>query len=202
MPSKTKTKANTKSKPNTIRTINRTNQSQVEVQYVEENLDKQPSKRRTQKQLVELSLSPHLKTSSTINISIDTDESNQDESTDDEQEERNLNTLKSEVWQYATRLNNGKAKCNKCDREISCKDHSTTGIRRHLYHCMKIPSFTRHINASSTSSIGRDMTQRLNELVYKCIIEDGRTFGDFRKPGISHLLEQIVPGNYYYRINS
>ena len=38
------------------------------------------------------------------------------------------------------------------------------------------------------------MKQRLNALVYKCIIEDGRTFDDLRKPGISHLLEEIVSG--------
>ena len=38
------------------------------------------------------------------------------------------------------------------------------------------------------------MKQRLLVLVYKYIIEDGRTFDDLRKPSISHLLEEIVPG--------
>ena len=92
------------------------------------------------------------------------------------------------------KLHNSKAKCNKCDREISCKNHSTTGLCRHLYCCLKLPSFARHRNATRTNSIGRGMKQRLLALAYKCIIENVRTFGDFRKPGISHLLKEIVPG--------
>ncbi len=43
--------------------------------------------------------------------------------------------MKSELWDYATKLHNDKAKCHKCNREISYKDDSTTGLRRHLQRC-------------------------------------------------------------------
>ncbi|CAF4657409.1 unnamed protein product, partial [Rotaria socialis] len=160
--------------------------------HVEDNLDEQTTERTTQQQSVQSSSSSRPKTTSAITT--DTDESeNQDELTDDKQDDSDGDTLKSEVWNYATKLNNGKAKCNNCNREISCEDHSTTDLRRHLFRCIKIPSFMSHRNDSSISSIGHDLKRRLNELVYKCIIEDGRTFGDLRKPGIIRLLEDIVP---------
>ena len=127
----------TKSKPNTKRTSNRVSQSRVEFQHVEDNMDEQTDKHTTQQQSFQSSSSSYPKTASTINITTDTDES-----VDDEQEGNDFNTLKSEMWHYATKLHNGKAKCNKCDHEISCQDHSTIGLCRHLYHCIKIPSFT------------------------------------------------------------
>ncbi|CAF4343832.1 unnamed protein product, partial [Adineta steineri] len=36
--------------------------------------------------------------------------------------------------------------------------------------------------------------KKLNELVYQCVIQDGRNFGDLRKPGMIRLLNEIVPG--------
>ncbi|CAF3328630.1 unnamed protein product [Rotaria socialis] len=183
----------TKSKPNSKRISKKTSQIEVELQHVEDNFDEQTTKRTTQQQSVQSSSSSRPKTTSAITT--DTDESeNQDELTGDKQDDSDGDTLKSEVWNYATKLNNGKAKCNNCNREISCKDHSTTGLRRHLFRCIKIPSFMSHRNGSTTSSIGHDLKRRLNELVYKCIIEDGRTFGDLRNPGIIRLLEDIIPG--------
>ena len=114
----------------------------MEFQYAKDNLDEQTGKCTTQQQSFRSSLSPHPNIASTINITTDTDESvDQDESNDDEKEDSDFNTLKSEVWRYATKLHNGKVKCNKCDREISCKDYSTTGLRRHLCCCLKLPSF-------------------------------------------------------------
>ena len=36
--------------------------------------------------------------------------------------------------------------------------------------------------------------RKFHELVYKCIVQDGRTFGDLRKPGMRRLLDEILPG--------
>ena len=90
-------------------------------------------------------------------------------------------------------LPNGKAQCHNCHRQISCKDHNTSGVRRHLYRCMRISKFASISNYFKTS-VSNDMKEQLNELVYKCIIEDGRSFGDLRKPGMARLFEKILPG--------
>ena len=100
----------------------------------------------------------------------------------------------SEVWKYATKLSNGRAQCHNCDKQISCKDHNTSGIRRHLYRCMRISKFAPVNSVTFEKSIGNDMRQKLSELVYKCIIEDGRCFGVLRKPGITRLFKGILPG--------
>jgi hypothetical protein len=52
-------------------------------------------------------------------------------------------------------------------------------------------SRTRNI---SNKFVSEDMKKKLNELVYECIVEDGRTFGDLRKPGMTRFLEKILPG--------
>ena len=34
----------------------------------------------------------------------------------------------------------------------------------------------------------------MNYMVYEFIVQDGRSFGDFRKPESTHLLDEILPG--------
>ncbi|CAF1498779.1 unnamed protein product [Adineta ricciae] len=67
--------------------------------------------------------------------------SNQDESADSMEESTDVDSRKSEVWRYAEKLPGGKAKCNSCELIISCKDHNTTGIRRHLSRCLNLSQF-------------------------------------------------------------
>ncbi|CAF5138057.1 unnamed protein product [Rotaria sp. Silwood1] len=106
----------------------------------------------------------------------------------------NVLPTKSEVWNYATKLPNGKAKCKSCNREIACKDHSTTGLRRHLDRCMKTSKFLSNNSTIFNKPINIQMKKKLHELVYQCIIQDGRSFDDLRKPGMSRLLQEIIPG--------
>ncbi|CAF3680339.1 unnamed protein product [Rotaria sordida] len=131
------------------------------------------------------------KTSNTTNTEETFD---QQQVTDTMQIDDNMLPTKSEVWNYATKLPNGKAKCKSCNREIACKDHSTTGLRRHLDRCMKTSKFLSNNSTIFKKSINIQMKKRLDELAYQTIIEDGRTFDDLRKPGISRLLQEIVPG--------
>ena len=101
---------------------------------------------------------------------------------------------KSDVWKYAKKLTNDKAKCNNCNKEISCKDHSTSGLRRHLNSCIHGVKFISSTKNTTKITISNDMKKKLHELVYQCIIRDGRSFGDLRKPGMARLLEEIAPG--------
>jgi hypothetical protein len=104
---------------------------------------------------------------------------------------------KSLVWNYAARSESGKAKCLKCNKEISYKDYSTTSLRRHLHTCQNLPIFASKRNTNGVqASIDTASKQKLNELVYKCIIRDGRSFGDLRKPGMARLLQEAIPGTY------
>ena len=127
-----------------------------------------------------------------INQSID-----QSQLTDLSQEENDTEYPTSGVWKYATKLSNGKAKCLKCHREISCKDHSTTTLRRHLHRCQNISKFASSSGGhSSKTSISADVKKKFHDLVYKCIIQDSRSFGDLRKPGMARLLGEMLPGKY------
>ena len=71
---------------------------------------------------------------------------------------------------YATKMDNEKVKCHKCPREIGCKGYSIIGLRRHLYSYLSVT-----------------VVRKFNSLLYDCIIKDGRSSGDFRKPGYARL---------------
>ena len=36
------------------------------------------------------------------------------------------------MWMYSSKLTNDKSKCKTCDKEASCKNGSTIGMREHL----------------------------------------------------------------------
>jgi hypothetical protein len=65
------------------------------------------------------------------------------------------------------------------------KDYSTNSLRRHSACCQKLSIFTSNKKSrTSSSTISAEMKQKLGNLVYNCLIQDGRSFGDFQKPGI------------------
>ncbi|CAF3965061.1 unnamed protein product, partial [Rotaria sp. Silwood1] len=129
----------------------------------------------------------------TLNTTNTEETFDQQQVTDTTRIDNNVLPIKSEVWNYATKLPNGKAKCKSCNREIACKDHSTTGLRRHLDRCMKTSKFLSNNSTIFNKSINIQMKKKLHELVYQCIIQDGRSFDDLRKPGMSRLLQEIIP---------
>lgn len=129
-------------------------------------------------------------------ITIDAEESNENLGSSDRLTEENGSTSsRSLVWNFAKKLPNGKAKCLKCNKEISMKDYSTSCLRRHLASCQKLSIFKSKKNSrTSSSAISSETKQRLDNLVYNCLIQDGRSFGDFQKPGIVRFLREAVPG--------
>ena len=142
-------------------------------------------------------------TQSTIELRVPTNRNDNattmDTSRPNDQAASDAEVSKSAVWDYAVKLSNGQAKCLRCNRQVSCKGHSTTGLRRHLHRCLNSSLFaptTGGTNArgSKRSSMTDDAKRKLHELIYKCIVQDGRTFGDMRKPGMRRLLEELLPG--------
>jgi hypothetical protein len=118
-----------------------------------------------------------------------------DESNDSSEHDSESTSSKSLVWNYAAKSENGKAKCLKCNKEVSYKDHSTTSLRRHLHRCQNLAIFASKKNIlSSQVPASNEMKQKINDLVYKCIVQDGRSFGDLRKQGMARLLQEILPG--------
>jgi hypothetical protein len=122
-----------------------------------------------------------------------------DTSRPNDQDPSDAEVPKSAVWDYAVKLPDGQAKCLRCNRQVSCKGHSTTGLRRHLHRCLNSSLFApttggTNSRGSKRLSMTDDAKRKFHELIYKCIVQDGRTFGDMRKPGMRRLLEGILPG--------
>ena len=196
MRSKTTSAVNSKSKRKT------TKGSKIQIQDLDEILNEEiVTTTRRQRQPIRSPSSSHSKNKTTTTTNTN-ETASQAQPIDQTQPETVASPMKSVVWRYATKLQNGKAKCHNCNREIACKDHSTTGLHRHLHRCINISKFTSSSGNSFKSSVRNDVKKKLNELVFKCIIEDGRSFGDLRKPGITRLLDQILPGECkYYQID-
>ena len=97
------------------------------------------------------------------------------------------------VWLYASKLPNGKAQCNKCKRILSCKDHSTSSVRKHLVMCANLQQFAS-VQRKRSSLITPEKLKHYRQLAIKCIIMDGRGFSDLQKPGMANFLQEILPG--------
>ncbi|CAF0834218.1 unnamed protein product [Adineta steineri] len=189
MPSTTISKSNAKTK----RKI--PTKSKYQAQHLDDMLNEEVVTRTTQTRSQSI---PSSSTSNSTNTTTATTNINEiqveDLSTDNIPEPDEHITMKSEVWDYATKMPNGKAKCNKCKKDYSCKDHNTSSLRRHLNRCLNTSKFSSNENKTSTKKIDNERKKKLNELVYQCVIQDGRNFGDLRKPGMIRLLNEIVPG--------
>ena len=79
------------------------------------------------------------------------------------------------------------------------RDHlsGTTGLGRHLYSCLGLQQFKTGNGRSGIrkrTKLSATVVRKFNSLVYDCIIKDGRSFGDLRKPGLARLLSEMLPG--------
>ena len=99
------------------------------------------------------------------------------------------------IWTFATKLPNECCQFNACDKVLSRKNYSTSGIRKHLSQCIKIKEFlpSKVHKLKNAHALDTDKIEELNELVYECIIRDVPAFNDLRKPGIRKLLKHILP---------
>ncbi|CAF1384341.1 unnamed protein product [Didymodactylos carnosus] len=105
------------------------------------------------------------------------------------------------VWYHVDKIPNNahKAKCKLCSREYSRKGGNTTGIRKHLFYKHGIQEFMPKTSDPNTKLKSGDKyspsgKRRLNEIAIKCVVKDGRSFGDLSKPGLCELFDAIAPG--------
>jgi len=89
-----------------------------------------------------------------------------------------------------------KAKCNICGVILSRKNGATTGLRKHLHQVHKIEPFgvTSTKSRSKSYQLSIEEKKRLDSLIIKCIIEDGRSFSDMRQSGIVKVFNHLVQG--------
>ncbi|CAF0858649.1 unnamed protein product [Adineta steineri] len=121
-----------------------------------------------------------------IHHSIDTNSMDTDQTND--------NNVTS-VWNYMEKQKNEKAKC-KCGVILSRKNGATTGLRKHLYQVHKLQEFgvTSTKIRSKSCQISPEQKKKIDSLIIKCIIEDGRSFSDMGQSGILKVFDHLVEG--------
>ncbi|CAF1296806.1 unnamed protein product [Didymodactylos carnosus] len=107
--------------------------------------------------------------------------------------------ISSKVWNYFTRSDNVKvlqAECNLCHVRIKTKNWNTSTLLRHLTGVHKIDhlSDTAAIDRKCRNKLPLLKQRRLNAVAIEAIIQDGRTFNDFNKPGIQRFFQEALPG--------
>ncbi|CAF1538917.1 unnamed protein product, partial [Didymodactylos carnosus] len=101
----------------------------------------------------------------------------------------------SNVWSHATRAQDGKtAVCNICNKRIKTNCGSTSTLRIHLIKKHDKIELQLPKNQAIKCSLTPQEKSKLHKLSFQCIIQDGRPFNDLTKPGISKLINAIVPG--------
>jgi hypothetical protein len=124
----------------------------------------------------------------------DTDEPTTNSNDDDSQ--NNAVRKESGVWEHAQRnIDAQTATCLKCNATIKTTNWSTTGLRKHLSQVHKITTMASTV-AVKKSTISPKFRKELHELVVKSIIQDSRSFNDFRRPGMLKFLKKAVPGKH------
>ena len=125
---------------------------------------------------------------------LDNAESSANNNNDSAQDE--LVRRESIVWKYATRnIDNQTATCLLCSAVIKTTSWSTTGLRKHLVQVHKVPNIPPSV-AVKKATFSPALRRELHELVMKAIIQDSRSFNDFRRPGMIKFLRKAVPGKY------
>ncbi|CAF1565488.1 unnamed protein product, partial [Adineta ricciae] len=101
----------------------------------------------------------------------------------------------SRVWDYMSKEKEEKARCFKCKALLSRQNGATSGLRKHLFQVHKIEAFRTVTGNLQTNSdeISTEEKKKIDSLVINCIIRDGRSFDDMRRPGILKLINHLVP---------
>jgi hypothetical protein len=102
----------------------------------------------------------------------------------------------SNLWDYMTKQENQKAKCNKCNKILSRQNGATSGLRKHLFHVHKVQSFgiISENSRSKSSEISTEDKEKLDSILINCIAQDGRGFDDMRRPGMLKVFNHLAPG--------
>ncbi|CAF1609609.1 unnamed protein product [Didymodactylos carnosus] len=106
--------------------------------------------------------------------------------------------ISANVWEHARKDGNDDelAICSICGKSISLSNKSTTTLRNHLIAVhgkteLKLENITK-----TKRTIPINKKHELDELCLKCIVQDGRAFGDLRKTGILKLFRAVMPGDF------
>ncbi|CAF2036400.1 unnamed protein product [Rotaria magnacalcarata] len=104
-----------------------------------------------------------------------------------------INKKESSVWNFAVRSDdNQTAKCKICRIIIKTTNWSTTGLRKHMEQVHKIP-MVNSIPTTVKSKISTSFKNELHTLIVNAIIQDSRSFDDFRRPGMTNFLKKAIP---------
>lgn len=106
----------------------------------------------------------------------------------------------SSVWKHATKNEDGTASCRICGLVVKRTNGSTTGLRKHLLQVHKIQERTSKKNGNKSAKFSPSLRKELHTLVIEAIVKDGRSFDDFRRPGVMRIFQRIVPGKYLSEI--
>jgi hypothetical protein len=82
---------------------------------------------------------------------------------------------------------------------LSRKNQSTSGVRRHLrlvHHMKEFEEKNVHptTNHDASNKLSADRKRKLQALAVNAIIEDGRSFNDLSKSGITKLFNGLLNG--------
>ncbi|CAF1080143.1 unnamed protein product [Adineta ricciae] len=116
-------------------------------------------------------------------------------SMNDEEEEVNDGTVVNDVNTNNTQNGAKKLKSNTTNGATSTSRKHLI-IEHGLMH-LTLPSALRP-KSSPNNSITRETKNRLDYLATVAIIEDGRTFGDLRKSGITKFLDEAISGEFFF----
>ncbi len=111
-------------------------------------------------------------------------------------ETQSNNNYETNLWHYMTKQEHKKAKCNICNRILSRNNGATSGLRKHLFQIHNIESFgvISKNSRSKSYAIPTEEKQKLDSLLINCIVQDGRSFDDMRRPGMLKVFNHMAPG--------
>jgi hypothetical protein len=102
----------------------------------------------------------------------------------------------SSLWDYMTKEEDEKAKCNLCNVISSRQNSATSGLRKHLFQVHKVEPFSviSENPRSKLSHISAEERKKIDSLLLNCIVQDGRSFDDMRRPGLLKIFNHLTPG--------
>lgn len=102
----------------------------------------------------------------------------------------------SDVWAHLTKEDDEKARCSICGVMLRRKNSGTTGLRKHLHQIHNLVAFSASSvkKRQKTKQFSIDERKQIDLLIIKCIIDDGRAFGDMRRPGVLKVFNRLAPG--------
>lgn len=107
-------------------------------------------------------------------------------------------TKESAVWKHAIKNDDETASCRLCPATLKVTNGSTTGLRKHLSQQHGIQGMAPKKTNKTTQKFSPPLKRELHTLIIRAIVKDGRSFDDFRRPGMMNVLQKLVPGMSFF----